>query len=149
MDSNNRSTDELLKEILKYQKRSSRITRIAAIAVLFIVVAFAVALILIIPRVVNLMDHASESLAEVDALIEDTGEVIEELGGITEEINGVVAEAEVLIDNSNTMVENNTDAITETVQKLNNVDFETLNKAIKNLSDVVEPLAKFFNVFQH
>ena len=32
-------------------------------------------------------------------------------------------------------------------QLLNAIDFDTLNKAIQHLSDVVEPLAKFFNVF--
>jgi hypothetical protein len=46
------------------------------------------------------------------------------------------------------MVENNTEAITETVQKLNNVDFETLNNAIKNLNDAIEPLARFAGMFK-
>ena len=32
-------------------------------------------------------------------------------------------------------------------EKLNIIDFETLNQAIEDLADVVEPLAKFFNVF--
>ena len=33
------------------------------------------------------------------------------------------------------------------MEKLNTVDFETLNKAIEDLSKVIEPLAKFFGMF--
>ena len=145
---NSKSTDELLEEILKYQKRSSRITRIAAIAVLFIACVFAVALALIIPKVVNILDNATETLEEVDELIADTGDIMDDLNDMTIEVNAVISDAGVLIDNSNSMVEDNTDAITETVQELNQVDFETLNQAINDLSDVVEPLANFFNKFQ-
>jgi hypothetical protein len=32
--------------------------------------------------------------------------------------------------------------------KLDSINFEALNKAIQNLSDVVEPLANFFNGFR-
>ena len=35
----------------------------------------------------------------------------------------------------------------EALTKVNQFDIETLNLAIKDLSDVVEPMAKFFNVF--
>ena len=35
----------------------------------------------------------------------------------------------------------------EALQKVNQFDIETLNSAIKDLSDVVEPMANFFNVF--
>ncbi len=147
-ESTEKNTDELLREILKYQKRSSRMTRIAAIAVIFIVAVFAVAVGLIIPRAVNLVDHVSNSLAEVDAMIDHAGGMMENINKVTEEFNDLIADASILIDNSNSMVEDNTDAITETVNKLNSMDFDTLNKAIKDLSNVVEPLAKFFNVFK-
>jgi len=33
------------------------------------------------------------------------------------------------------------------VDKINAIDIDTLNQAIKDFSDVVEPLAKFFNIF--
>ena len=35
----------------------------------------------------------------------------------------------------------------EALEKVNQFDIETLNGAIKDLSEVVEPMAKFFNVF--
>ena len=50
-------------------------------------------------------------------------------------------------DNFNTLVATGQIGLEETVNKLNDIDFEALNKAISNLSQVVEPLAKFFKVF--
>lgn len=144
---NTSNTNELLQEILKYQKKNARLTRISAIAVLVMACVFAVALAFLIPKAVKLVEGASNSLAQVDELIDDTGVVMQNLNDISVEVNTVISDAQVLIDNSNTMVEDNTDAITETVQKMNQVDFETLNKAINDLSDVVEPLANFFNKF--
>ena len=144
---NSNNTDELLQEILKYQKKNARLTRISAIAVLVLACVFAVTLALLIPKAIKLVDGAMGSLAQVDELIDDTGVVMQNLNDISVEVNTVISDAQVLIDNSNTMVEDNTDAITETVQKMNQVDFEALNKAINDLSDVVEPLANFFNKF--
>ncbi|MBR1861850.1 MAG: hypothetical protein IJ796_08325 [Lachnospiraceae bacterium] len=142
-----KTTEELLEEILKYQKRGSRITRIAAFAVIFIVVIFAGALALMIPRAVNLLDHARESLAEIDYLIDETGDLITNTNNLVENFNDLSDGTTALIDNANKMISDNTDAITETVQKLNDVDFETLNQAIQDFSAVVEPLSKFFKRF--
>ena len=142
-----KTTEELLEEILKYQKRGSRITRIAAFAVIFIVVIFAGALALMIPRAVNLLDHARESLAEIDYLIDETGDLITNTNNLVENFNDLSDGTTALIDNANKMISDNTDAITETVQKLNDVDFETLNQAIQDFSAVVEPLSKFFKGF--
>ena len=39
-------------------------------------------------------------------------------------------------------------SLEQTMEKLDSIDTEKLNQAIDDLSAVVEPLAKFFNVFQ-
>ena len=41
----------------------------------------------------------------------------------------------------------NDQVIRELDEALDTIDLETLNRAIADLADVVEPLAKFFNVF--
>ena len=38
-------------------------------------------------------------------------------------------------------------SVKQITDKLNAIDLDTLNAAIENLADVVEPLARFFNVF--
>ncbi len=41
-----------------------------------------------------------------------------------------------------------TDGVTETVDKMNHVDYDTLNEAIVKLRDAVEPLSKVANFFK-
>lgn len=42
----------------------------------------------------------------------------------------------------------NAEAVSSLMKEIEAIDFEGLNKAIKDLGDVVEPFAKFFNRFQ-
>lgn len=39
------------------------------------------------------------------------------------------------------------ESLRQTMEKLHTIDFETLNKAIEDLSKVIEPLARFASVF--
>lgn len=89
-----RGPDELMQQLLVYQKKQLRHTRLATfLSILLVLMALGVlaALVLLVPR-------ALHSLAEMDRL---------------------AASAQELIDNANTMVADNTDAITETIRDLN------------------------------
>ena len=46
------------------------------------------------------------------------------------------------------MVQNVDELVVTTREGLGAIDFKMLNQAIEDLADVVEPLAKFFDVFQ-
>ena len=48
------------------------------------------------------------------------------------------------IVNPNEFIETNSESVTQSMQKLQNVDFEGLNNAISDLEAVVEPMAKLF-----
>ena len=52
-----------------------------------------------------------------------------------------------MVQNVDTLVATTQEGVEQTMEQMNAIDFEELNRAIANLSDVVEPLAKFFNVF--
>ena len=71
--------------------------------------------------------------------------VLGNLEVVTTELAAVDFES--MIEGVNTLVATGQIGLEETVSKLNDIDFEALNKAINNLSQVVEPLAKFFKVF--
>lgn len=89
-----RGPDELMQQLLAYQKKQLRHTRLAtflSILLVLMVLGVLAALVLLVPR-------ALHSLAEMDRL---------------------AASAQELIDNANTMVTDNTDAITETIRDLN------------------------------
>ena len=44
----------------------------------------------------------------------------------------------------NGLVQTSQASLEQTMEKINSVDFETLNNAIQDLSKVVQPLAKLF-----
>jgi len=75
---------------------------------------------------------------EADAVMKDLGIVAEalaaaDLGSIVENINKLASESE--------------GAVADAMKKLDTIDIETLNKAIKDLADVVEPLAKIGRIW--
>ena len=50
--------------------------------------------------------------------------------------------------NLNQLVSDNSQALTDSVTNMSNIDFEGLNAAIKDLQDTVGPMASFFNRFR-
>ena len=81
--------------------------------------------------------QVSAQLAQADweGLISDLETVSNQmananLGSIVEEVNGLVQSSQASLE--------------QTMGKINSIDFETLNKAIQDLSKVVQPLANLF-----
>lgn len=118
---------EHLEELIRVQKKMLLHTRIAT--------AFNLALCLVLLGVIIAAtrwlsvkaEQVETTLTAVDQMVEDAG---------------------VLIENTNTLVTENADTVAETVQKLNEVDIETLNDAISNLNTAIEPLSNFASLFQ-
>ena len=139
------ANEELLAELLSYQKKEVRHARITAVSVVVLVVLLIAALAVLVPKAVALISHVQDSLTEVDTLVADAGVLIRDS---TEEINALVGDASVLIANANSMITDNTEAVSETIRKLNEVDIEKLNKAISDLDAAVEPLANLASIFK-
>lgn len=121
------NNEELLQKILKEQKKSTLGSRITAIACVVIAVAVIAAAAILIPRTIK---------------------VSADIQGTIEQVNEAVEEARSLISNTDELVADNTEAVTVTLDKLKEIDIDSLNTAIKNLSDTIEPLANFVRLFK-
>ena len=123
---------------------------------------FALVLVCILVLTV-VISGAAKQLVAVIAPLEDAVGQVEDVAA---QVNNMTGQAEIIMDNMETvtqtladadlggMVENvntlTTDsqsAVTEAIEKLDAIDIDTLNKAIRDLSDVVEPLAKVSHFF--
>lgn len=51
-------------------------------------------------------------------------------------------------DSINVFIEEHSQMISETVEQFNEIDYDSLNQAIQNLRDTVEPFADFMNRFK-
>lgn len=76
--------------------------------------------------------------AQAETVMTDLGTVAGELANA--DLGGMVTQVNTLATDSQT-------AVADAMKKLDTIDIETLNKAIQDLADVVEPLAKVSNIF--
>ena len=131
----------VLKQILVYQKKEARNSKILSIAAICVATALLISLAIVVPKVFRFIGQLEETVMEVDNLLVDVKSITKDVNGLADNVNS-------LVDNTNNMVTDNMGAITEIVQSLNEIDFDTLNKAITDLSDVVEPLGNMVRYFR-
>ena len=144
----NTQTLELLARIEKNGRRQLIFTQILCTLALVAAVFCVVALI----QIRQLMPQLHSVIAQMQTVLSSMEEVSAELSqmdlnSIVGNIEGLVGNVEGLVGDVSNLTTAAQDSLTEAMSKLNAINFETLNRAIEDLADVVEPLAKFFNVF--
>lgn len=128
-----------LQELLERLDRSNRQqARYARWQCIFSVAA-AVCCVGLFVLVYTLMPQVRELTQQTESVLTNLEVVTDQLAGM--DLGSMVSNVDDLVTTSQAGVE-------QTMDKLNAIDFEALNTAIANLSAVVEPLAKFFNVFR-
>lgn len=126
--------ENLMNQILATNKKQlfwQRIIGLMLVALVAVVITVAVILV----------PEATTTLKYIDdvALKEQ-----ETLGQIDEVAESLIASS----DNLNKLVDENAEELTTAVKSISEVDFEGLNKAIKDFQDAVGPLASFMNRFR-
>lgn len=83
---------------------------------------------------------------QLQALTEQADIVMTNLETVTEELTKLDLEA--MVENIDSLVGTSQGGVSTAIEKLEQVDIDTLNEAISDLSDVIEPLAKIANRFK-
>lgn len=125
---------QILKKQLFYERVRTLATLVIAVGMFICIVTVLPVILTTVQRANDIMLQASETIVLADAAIESITEMsatITEMG-----------------DNMDAFITENSESIADVMKKVEAVDFETLNKAIKDLSDVVEPFANFFGRFK-
>ena len=147
--------EDTLKELLQYEKKNLRINRIKLVcAAACVVTCIVVALILGIN-----VGKIAKQVEEVSAVLSETGENIDKVALDLEEVDfealgkSVQAFAEVGTETIE-QIKASTEGLDEimaqvkiAVENLSDINIDELNTGIKTLNDVLEPLARFFNIF--
>jgi methyl-accepting chemotaxis protein len=123
----------LNKKILFYH----RIVMLAVIGI-FLVAIFSA--YILVPKAEAALDQVNGMVARVESSLD----LLDEMS------NGLKDMSDSMTDTSedlNKLVEENGTALSETMKSISEIDFEGLNKAIKDLQDTVGPLASFFGRF--
>lgn len=103
-----------------------------------------------LPRLGAIVDQAETVISDVQQVSSQLARADwEGLTADLEEVSQQMADANLggIAQDVDNLVQSSQSGLEEALGKLNAIDLETLNKAISDLSDVVEPLARFANRF--
>lgn len=137
----NKEMLELLVRIEKNGRRQARLSGLLCILSLAAVVLCAAVLL----TAINVMPQITQILPRIDTVLTQLNTVLGNLETMTGplaaiDFSGMVSDVDALVVSGQQSLE-------LTMGKLNELDIATLNKAINDLAQVVEPLSKFFQAF--
>ena len=130
---------ERIEQSTRKQTRYARLQFILSIVATVAVVAFLLVLVRIVPQLQEIVSLAETVLSNLEYLTTELAKA--DLTGMVENIDTLVGNVDGLVSVSQTGIE-------DAIQKINGIDFDALNDAIQDLSNVVEPVAKFFKTFK-
>ena len=124
--------NELIREILKEQKRHTGAAWITAFFAALAAAGMVAALILVVPKALTTMKNVDQ--------------VMTAIGVTAEHANKTMDEIDQMVGNVNELVMENTEDVDAALDQITSIDIETLNESIRKLNEVVEPLSKMFSV---
>lgn len=118
---------------LFYERARTVISVISAIAIVCALVLVVPAILRTVSNVDGIISQASETIALADDALTGITQMSESITDMGQNMDAFILE--------------NEETVSRVMEQLEAVDFEGLNRAIRDLGDVVEPFAKFFNKF--
>ncbi len=123
-----------MEQLLTDSKRRTAYARITAFAAVGVFVVVVAVCILTVPRMFRLMNQTDAMVTSAETAIKEISEMTANITETSTSLN------DFLTDNSQT--------ISDAISGINGVDIATLNEAIRNLKDAVEPFANLMNRFK-
>ena len=126
MEEKSRDVIGLLEELTEQNRQQTAslkkqlfVTRILAAAGCVLAAAVIAVFLLVVPPMLQIISQGQETLTDIQTLFDENG-----------------------------LVWQSSEALSQATEKLNRMDIESLNSAIRDLGAVVEPLAEFFGKFK-
>lgn len=123
--------EEVMKTLLKNSKKQVFYARLAAIFTGVLMIAVVVSLVRVVPNFLVTMENANIILVNAQKTLEDIETMSASITQTSEDLNKLVGD--------------NAESLSASVQKLSEVDFESINQATRDLQDAVGPLADAMN----
>lgn len=138
--------DQKLLELLEnMEKANRRQVAYARLQFIFSVVAALCCIVLLLAGM-KVLPQLQKAVSQAETVLTNLETVTTELA--ESDLSGMVENMDALVNNVDGLVGTSQAGVEQTMEKINAIDFEALNDAIKDLSDVIEPIAKFFNTFK-
>ena len=125
-------------ELLRKIEKSNRQKNVTNVILCVFMLAAAASCVFIGLMVFRLMPQVNGLLGQLETVLTDLEQTTGQLAAL---------DLESMVTNMDSLAVYAQESLQQTMEKLNTIDFETLNKAIEDLAKVIEPLAKFFGRF--
>lgn len=134
---------EILAKLEKHARQQLLFTKLLCILCVLVVVC-AVVLMLAVTEAAEGILELAQPLRSLTGQVQDLAleaeTVMEDLGVVAETL--AAADLDSIVEKINMLAADSQSAVADAIKKLDTIDIATLNKAIQDLADVVEPLAK-------
>ncbi|MGN0373257.1 MAG: hypothetical protein ACI4F3_10630 [Enterocloster sp.] len=112
----------------KYARKQYRMSQITALCSILVLCVVLFAAYRIVPKVNTTLESIQISVNNIQQISQDLSEA---------DLSGMIDDVDNLVQTSETSIQ-------EAVEKLNSIDIESLNDAIRDLSNIVKPLSRLF-----
>lgn len=140
---------KILEQLELNSRKQARYAKLQCLFTLVAAVCFVGILVValrVLPQVDMVVEQAQDVAVQAQGLADQAAVVLGNLETVTQEL--AQADLSGMVANVDQLVTSSQDGVAQALEKINTMDIEELNKAIANLSDVVEPLAKLTKVFK-
>ena len=135
----NKEMLELLRKIEKSSRAQARTGTLVCIFALVAAVSCVAALVLVL----DFLPQLEGILPQIHAVLEQMQTVLGNLEQTTAQLASMDLQS--MVSNVDALVATGQEGLEQTMEKLNSIDLDTLNKAIGDLAKVVEPLARLIS----
>ena len=125
-------------ELLRKIEKSNRQKNVTNVIMCVFMLAAAASCVFIGLMVFRLMPQVNGLVGQLETVLTDLEQTTGQLAAL---------DLESMVTNMDSLAVYAQESLQQTMEKLDTIDFETLNKAIEDLAKVIEPLAKFFGRF--
>ena len=139
-------------ELLRKIEKNSRIRTYSGYARTALVLVCAVCMVVLTmtvtrltPQIQDLLDQAGNTVGQAQHAVNQVGTVLDYLEQTSKELSQVDYAG--MVDGVDSLVTTGQQSLEATMEKLNSIDFDALNKAIRDLSSVTQSLANITRIF--
>ena len=134
---------------LKYTRTQMRTAMFTSILSLVIVIALAIGIISFVPKVNVIIGQVNTVVEEANNLISQSNKILSNVEPTIDNLNAVskdLANADLtgMIQDVDSLVTTSEESMGEALKTITDIDIDSLNQAITDLSSIVAPLAKMF-----
>lgn len=134
---------------LKYTRTQMRTAMFTSILSLVIVIALAIGIVSFVPKVNVIIGQVNTVVEEANNLISQSNKILSNVEPTIDNLNAVskdLANADLtgMIQDVDSLVTTSEESMGEALKTITDIDIDSLNQAITDLSSIVAPLAKMF-----